>query len=31
MREGGGVSALYRGIEPAVIGTVTSQVLNPIP
>jgi len=26
MREGGGVSALYRGIEPAVIGTVTSQV-----
>lgn len=27
MREGGGVSALYRGIEPAVIGTVTSQAV----
>ena len=27
MREGGGVAALYRGIEPAVIGTVTSQAV----
>jgi adenine nucleotide transporter 17 len=27
MREGDGVKALYRGIEPAVIGTVTSQLV----
>lgn len=27
MREGGGIRALYRGIEPAIIGTVTSQAV----